>query len=354
MTVTMQGGIFAMGVKNGWRQSLKWFLGIVFIFTASSPALYAASDPQIIDAAKKEGELVLWTASNLQQVTIVVKHFERKYPFLKTKVYRSGAVSLQSKIIAESLARQHNWDVTNFSFETILGLIERKLIARYISPERDMLYEDIFDREGYWTAIYLQPTILGYNTTQVKKSDVPRTFDDLLSSKWKGGKISIDSDSHELLLGLSVVWGREKAVAYLKKLAANQPVIVRGSSLRVQQVVVGEYPLLFASANLIHAAKQQGAPIDWIILEPAPIGLEAIMLAANAPHPNAGKLYIDFILSQEGQQILRDLQRIPARKDVEPETPELVRGYKRAVFEPLKPEEYSEISKLYKEIFDIR
>lgn len=343
-----------MMLKNGWRQSPKWFLGIVFILTASSPVLYAASDSKIIDTAKKEGELVLWTASNLQLVTKVVQYFERKYPFLKTKVSRGGAVSLQSKIIAESLARQHNWDVTNFSFETIMGLIERKLIARYKSPERDMLYEDVIDREGYWTAIYLQPTILGYNTTQVKKSDVPRTYDDLLNPKWKGKKISVDSDSHDLLPGLSVAWGREKAVAYLKKLAANQPVTAPSGSLRVQQVVAGEYPLLLASANLIQAAKQQGAPIDWVVLEPAPIGLEAIMLAANAPHPNAGKLYIDFILSKEGQQILRDLQRIPTRKDVEPETPELVRGYKRAVFEPLKPEEYSEISKLYREIFDIR
>lgn len=343
-----------MGVQNGWRQRPKWFLGIVFILTVSSTVVSAASDPKIIDAAKKEGELVLWTASNLQQVTKVVQNFETKYPFLKTKVYRSGSVSLQSKIIAESLAGTHNWDVTNFSFESILGLIERKLIASYKSPERDMLYDDVIDREGYWTAIYLQPTILGYNTTQVTKSNVPRTYDDLLDPKWRGGKISVDSDSHDLLLGLSVAWGRDKAVAYLKKLAANLPLVARGGSLRVQQVVSGEYPLVFASANLIHAAKHQGAPIDWIVVEPVPVGLEAIMLAANAAHPNAGKLYIDFILSREGQQILRDLQRIPARKDVEPQPPELIRGYKRVALEPLKPDEYSRFSKLYGEIFNIR
>lgn len=343
-----------MGVQNGWRKFPKWFLGVVFILTGASTVVSAAADPKIIEAAKKEGELVLWTASNLQQVTKVVQHFERKYPFLKVKVYRSGSVSLQSKIIAESLARSHNWDVTNYSSESILGLIERKLIARYKSPESDMLYDDVIDREGYWSAIYLQPTVLGYNTSQVKKSDVPRTYDQLLDPKWRGGKISVDTDSHDLLLGLSVAWGRDKAVAYLRKLAANQPLVARGGSARVQQVVSGEYPLLLASANLIHAAKHQGAPIDWIVIEPAPVGLEAIMLAANAAHPNAGKLYIDFILSREGQQVLRDLQRIPARKDVEPEPPELIRGYKRVVLEPLKPQEYSGFSKLYGEIFNIR
>ena len=112
--------------------------------------------------------------------------------------------------------------------------------------------------------------------------------------------------------------------------------------------------MLLASANLIQAAKHQGAPIDWVIIEPVPVGLETIMLAANGAHPNAGKLYIDFIASREGQQILRDLQRIPARKDLEPEPPELIRGYKRIVLEPLKPEEYSKFSKLYGEIFNIR
>ena len=345
-----------MKVKNGWWQSPKWFSVIVFILMTSSPVLYAASDPKVIEAAKKEGELVLWTASNLQQVTKVVQQFEKKYPFLKTNVYRSGAVSLQSRIITESLAGKHSWDVTNFSSEGIMGLIERKLVAAYKSPERDMLYEDVIgrDREGYWTPIYLQPTILGYNTTQVKKSDAPRTYDQLLDPKWRGGKISVDTDSHDLLLGLSLAWGRDKAVTYLKKFAANHPLVARGGSLRVQQVVSGEYPLLLASANLIQAAKHQGAPIDWVIIEPVPVGLETIMLAANGAHPNTGKLYIDFLVSREGQQILRDLQRIPSRKDLEPEPPELIRGYKRIVLEPLKPEEYSKFSKLYGEIFNIR
>ena len=323
-------------------------------FLALAVQAHAASDPDIVEGAKKEGELALWTASDLQQVTKMGQQFEKKYPFLKVNVYRSGAASLQGKIITESLAGKHSWDVTNFSFETILGLIERKLVARYKSPERNMLYDDMMDSEGYWSAIYPQPTIVGYNTNYVKKSDVPWSYNDLLAPKWKGQKISIDTDGLGLLLGLSIAWGKEKAIGYLKQLAANQPVPGRGHSFRVQQIAAGEYFLTLAYANPIQAAKHQGAPIDWVVLEPAPVSLNAIMLAEHAPHPNAGKLYIDFILSREGQETLKSLQRIPARKDIEPDPPGLIRGYKRIVFQPAKREEYAETDKLYKEIFGIR
>jgi len=344
------------GFLMGFKQCVAAAGSCIAIGILSTFALqaYAASDPVIVEAAKKEGELALWTASDLQQVTKMGQQFEKKYPFLKVNVYRSGAASLQSKIITESLAGKHTWDVTNFSFETILGLIERKLVAKYKSPERNMLYEDMMDSEGYWTAIYPQPTILGYNTNHVKKNEVPRTYNDLLMPKWKGKKISIDNDGIGLLLGLSLGWGKERALSYLKQLAANEPIPGRGHSFRVQQIAAGEYFLTLAYANPIQAAKFQGAPVDWVVLEPAPVSLNAIMLAERAPHPNAGKLYIDFILSREGQETLKSLQRIPARKDVEPDPPGLIRGYKRIVLQPAKREEYAETDKLYKEIFGIR
>jgi len=159
---------FSMGFKQRLLMTAGFWIA-VGIFSPFTLQTYAASDSAIIEAAKKEGELALWTASDLQQVTKMGQQFEKKYPFLKVNVYHSGAASLQSKIITESLAGEHTWDVTNFSFETILGLIERRLVAKYKSPERNMLYEDMMDSEGYWTAIYPQPTILGYNTNHVKK-----------------------------------------------------------------------------------------------------------------------------------------------------------------------------------------
>lgn len=326
---------------------------ILWISLVVSPLLYGASDYKIIEAAKGERELTLWTTSDLRQVNTIVEGFERKYQFLKVKLYRTGTSPLHNKIITEALAGKHSWDVSNSILQTH-HLIERKLVAKYKSPETSMLLDpEMADKEGYWTAIYVVPFVLGFNTNLVKATDVPKTYEDLLSSRWKGKKISIDNEGYELLQGLSIAWGKERALAFLKKLAAQDPVSRRGNSLRVELTVAGEFPVAIAMASPIQLATSKGAPINWVPLEPVPVTSMAIMLAEHAPHPNAGKLYIDFVLSREGQEILRSQQRIPVRKDVDPDPPRLIKGYKRVILHPMKSSEYEETLRLYKEIFNI-
>ncbi len=343
-----------MRFRSDWFKGMMFFVGIFFSFLVLSTPLYGDSDPKVIEAAKGESALTLWTTSDLRQVTKLAKGFEKKYPFLKVKLFRTGTVPLHNKIITEALAGKHNWDVMNSTLHT-LDLIERKLVTRYKSPEASMLLDqNMMDKKGYWTAIYAVPYVLGFNKNLVKAAEVPRSYEELLSPKWKGKKISIDNHGYELLQGLSIAWGKEKAEAFLRKLAAQDPVPRRGNSLRVQLVVAGEYPVLIAMASPIQRATRKGAPIDWVPLEPVPVGSMAIMLAAHAAHPNAGKLYIDFVLSREGQEILRDAQRIPVRKDVNADPPRLIKGYDRVMLHPMETKKYDEIVKLYKEIFKLR
>jgi iron(III) transport system substrate-binding protein len=115
---------------------------------------------------------------------------------------------------------------------------------------------------------------------------------------------------------------------------------MRGNTHRVQLVAAGEYPLLIAYAHSIESAKHAGAPIDWVTLEPVPVQLSVIMMAAHAPHPNSAKRFIDFLLSREAQITMQKMKRIPLRKDVEPDPARLLRGYKR---EALRPEGYTDI-----------
>jgi iron(III) transport system substrate-binding protein len=290
----------------------------------------------------------------LRTVTAVVQRFEKKYPFLKVNVFRTGTGALHNKITTEALAGQHNWDVMNSLIPT-RDLIDRKLIARYSSQEAAKLADQrLRDPAGHWTAIYAIPFVLGYNTNLVKPSDAPKSYDELLSAQWKGSKISIDHDGYELLQGLTLSWGKEKALAYLKKLSLQQPVARRGNSLRVQLVAAGENPLLISMASPIQLARRDGAPINWIPLEPVPVSFHAIALSEHAAHPNAAKLYIDFILSREGQETLRSVQRIPVRKDVDADPPALFQGYDKVMLQPVKREEFNEVLSLYNKIFDLR
>jgi iron(III) transport system substrate-binding protein len=210
------------------------------------------------------------------------------------------------------------------------------------------------DSAGHWTAIYAIPYVLGYNTNLVKAQDAPKNYDELLGAQWKGGKISIDQDGYEVLQGLIHSWGKEKAVDYLKQLASQQPVARRGNSLRVQLAAAGEHPLLITMASPLQLARRDGAPLNWIALEPVPVSFHAIAVAEHGARANAAKLYVDFVLSREGQETLRGVQRIPVRKDVEADPPNLFKGYRRIMLQPVKKEDFNEVVTLYNRIFGLR
>jgi len=246
------------------------------------------------------------------------------------------------------------WDVVSGRGDMVLTLSEAKLLAPYRSPENKFIERDMVDDDGYWAAYYVNPFVLGYNTNLVKKDEVPKSYEQLLDPKWKGKKISIDDSAYGLLAGLIREWGKEKAVAYFKKLAAQDPVVMRGNTNRVQLAMAGEYPLIIAYAPTIQRETSLGHPMDWVPLEPVPVQVNPIMLAAKAPHPNAGKLLVDFLLSKEGQKMLVGFRRIPVREDIDPNPPRLSKGYKRIVEHPEDYKDFAQTIKLYQEIFGLR
>jgi iron(III) transport system substrate-binding protein len=331
-----------------------WVAAVIFLIGILIPGAEAASNQELVNAAKKEGEVVYYTTMTLSQSKQVVDEFEKKYPFIKTDLFRTGGGPLLNKIETEARGGRYAWDVTVGRGEMVLPLMERKLLASYHSPEAKDIDQDLVDPQGFWTAYYVNPYTLGYNTNLVKKADVPKTYQDLLAPKWKGKKISIDDEAFGLLSGLIRVWGKEKTVDYFKKLAAQDPVLMRGNTNRVQLTVAGEYSLIIAYAPTIQRENSRGAPIDWGPLEPVPVQVNPTMIAAKAPHPNAARLLSDFLLSKEGQTMLVGFHRIPVRKDVEPDPPRLFRGYKRIVENPEEYKDFTATVKLYQEIFHLR
>jgi ABC-type Fe3+ transport system substrate-binding protein len=336
---------------------VKTFLKLVLFCAFVAPFFIGpaySQDNQIIQAARKEGEIVWYTTMSLDQSQQFMDRFLRKYPFLKPSVFRSGGGALLNRILSEAKGGKYLFDVAHGTGEIVLPLMEAGLLAAYNSPERKMIPEDLKDSKGYWTSVYVNSIVLGYNKNLVKKEDVPKTYEDLLQPRWKGRKISIDDSYTTFLQGLSSVWGRDKAVAYLTKLAEQEPVVMRGSTVRVQLAAAGEFPLVIAYANIIQYPAEKGAPIDWIALEPAVISVNTVMLGAKAAHPNAAKLLVDFTLSKEGQEKLWDFQRIPSRSDVEPKPARLFRGYKRYVVHPEEYKNHDQIVKLYAQILKTR
>lgn len=336
-----------------WTFTLSLLLAVFFLATGLSWP-QASPDPKLIDGAKREGEVIWYTTMTLDQSKQVVDRFQNRYPFIKPTLFRTGGGPLLNKITTEARGGRHAWDVLVGRGEMVLPLAERKLLASYRSPETKMIDDPLVDKEGYWTAYYINTYVLGWNTKMVKKQDVPKSYEALINPKWKGGQISVDTEAYGMLQGLAGVWGKEKAVAYFKRLAALDPVPKRGNTERVMMAVAGEYPLLLAYNQTIQRMTSRGAPIDWLPLEPAVVQVNPAMVAAKAPHPNAARLFIDFLLSKEGAELLRSFQRIPVRKDVEPDPPRLFRGYKYVIENPEDYKNFDQIVKLYLEIFKLR
>jgi iron(III) transport system substrate-binding protein len=325
---------------------------IALIFLCAS--LLPAADDKIVQAAKQEGELFWWSTIAQDQSQKMVDAFMKLYPFIKANYWRSGSVGLHNKILLEARAGRSSWDVVSQTTpEFIFELKQKKLIAPYNSPERNQFSTDLKDKDAYWTGTYALPTGLGFNTEQVKRDEAPKGYQELLNPKWKGRKISVDDESYELLVGLIQEWGKARAVDYLKKLAAQEPAIGRGNTQRTQLLSVGEFPLAVAYTHTVEWSKSQGTAVDWVNLEPVVIKFDGIMLGAKAAHPNAAKLFIDFVLSQPGQTLLQSFSRVTLRSGVDPNPPRLIKGFKRVVLHPEKAQDAQENLRLYREIFGV-
>jgi iron(III) transport system substrate-binding protein len=312
------------------------------------------SNQKLIEAARKEGEIVWYTTMSSDQSNVFMARFQQKYPFLKPSIIRLGGSALLSRIVTESKAGKNFFDVVHGTGEIVLPLMDMGLIAPYVSPERKMIPDDLKDKKGLWTSVYVNSVVLGYNTNLTKGQAIPRSYNELLQPRWKGRKISLDDTYATFLQGLISSWGKDAALDYLKKLAEQEPVVMRGSTVRVQLAAAGEFPLVIAYANIIQYLAEKGAPVDWLALEPAVVSVNTVMAGAKASHPNAAKLFIDFTLSKEGQEKLWDFQRIPARSDVEPKPARLFRGYKRYVVHPEETRNLDETGKLYSQILKTR
>jgi len=314
-----------------------------------------ALEMQLVEGAKTEKKLVFYTTVDLPQTMQVVHDFVQKYPFLDLEIHPLEAEALVTRVQTESRTGTPQCDVLIGGGGVLQPLFEEKLLASYQSLERGAVSEALIDSEGYWSGYYVNSYVLGYNTMLVKEQEIPKSYDELLDPRWKGNRIAIDGTAHGLLRGLAAAWGEGKAVAYLKRLADQQPVMARASITAVNSMHTGNVSMVIARAPVIQGYKNKlGSPIAWTSLEPTVAQIDAVMVSAQSPHPNAARLFVNYALSREGQDALADVQQIPVRRDMEPSSKPALRGYKWFVERPDKHVNFQETVRLFREIFGIK
>jgi len=316
-----------------------------------------AAEPALIDAAKKEGEVIWYTTQIIAQLVRPVSvAFEKKYG-IKVRSTRANSTELSVKIINESRAGRPQSDVFDGT-STVVPLKKEGFVLQWLPDPAKAYPAPYKDPEGYWVANNLFFLTPGFNTALVPKGTEPRSYQALLDPKWRGKiawSTSPTSSGGPGFIGTVLTeMGTESGMLYLRELS-KQRIANIGSAARevLDQVIAGEYLLalqIFNHHTVISAKK--GAPVDWIKMEPVTGTLSVISVHKNAPHPNAAKLLVDFITSPEGQNIFRDAEYLPADPAVPALTPSLKPDEGRFRTHFFTPEQTEDNIVAWKKVYD--
>jgi ABC-type Fe3+ transport system substrate-binding protein len=316
-----------------------------------------AQDADLIAAAKKEGQVVWYTTLIISQlVRPAAAAFEKKYG-IKVLFTRANTSETAIKILNESRANNVQVDVFDGT-STVEALQKSGYVLQWIPEAAKRFPAEYRDPENYWVATNLYILTPAFNTSLIPKGSEPRTYQDLLDPKWKGhiawGATSSSSAGAGFIGTVLKDMGEEKGMAYLQELS-KQKITGIGSSAReiLDQVIAGEYQIalnIFNNHAVISAKK--GAPVEWIPMQPATGTVSAISVHKSAPHPNAAKLLVDFLISKEGQELFKKADYLPADPEVQANDPSLVPGPKtfRAVF--FSPDQTSSNMPKWKKVYN--
>ncbi|TMH43803.1 MAG: extracellular solute-binding protein [Betaproteobacteria bacterium] len=287
--------------------------------TLQKLAAYQGEDRQqrLVEGARKEGSLLFYATFPVEYADQLIGPFRSKYG-IKVEYWRARSEIVLRKVITEARAGGPSVDVIAIISPQEEALRRENLLQEIRSPYHKDLAPSAVPAHHEWVATLHHVFVQAYNTDEVRKEDLPKTYRDLLAPKWKG-KLAIEGDDHEWVSSVIADMGGADGVKFFRDLVASNGLSVRsGHPLLTNLVASGEVPLaLTVYQYSVEQAKKKGSPIDWFAIEPAVSITNAIGVARRAPHPHAALLFYDYIIGPEGQHMLAKIGYVPTRLKVE-------------------------------------
>ena len=258
-----------------------------------------------VDAAKREGRVVVYAAVPPQTMKAINDPFEKKYG-IKVEYWRASTTGILDRALNEWRAGQPGYDVIEGNKGPQLILKTEGVFVKFVPSSASKFPRQFLETDGILTPWRFNPISILYNTDLVRKEDIPKGLTDLLLPKWKG-KITIPDPSRhtttaQFLADLDKYEGI-KWKAFANALAQQQPLLVESFAPIVNTVIRGEGSL--GITYLKYVGQYQG-PIDYVRLEKYLADTNYIGVSKKAPHPNAGKLYVEYLCSPEGQKAMAE------------------------------------------------
>ena len=287
----------------------------VFLCSVLMPAVLLAQDAQLVERAKREGRVALYTSLGPTESGPLAAAFEKKYG-IKVELWRSTSGKVVQRALTETQARRYAVDVIETNGPEMEMLAREKVLGQMQSPYLADLPANAIPAHRAWVPDRLNFFVVGYNTSKVKRSEIPATYEGFIDPKWKG-RIALETTDIEWMATLIKTWGEAKGMDYFRKLSAMRPEMREGHVLLASLVAAGEIPVgLSMYASNIVPLTRKGAPIDFVPVQPVVARPQGIGVARNAPHPNAARLFADYVLSPEGQRLFESMGRVPASTKV--------------------------------------
>jgi iron(III) transport system substrate-binding protein len=262
--------------------------------------------------ARREGEVVVYTSLISEDLSALSAAFEKKYG-VKVKGWRAGSEKVLQRTVTEARANRHDADVIETNGPELESLYREKLLQPLRSPHMKDLMPQAVRPHGHWVGTRINMFVHSYNTSLVKKEELPKSYADLAHPRWKG-RLGIEAEDEDWFAMVVKEQGEENGLKIFREIGKTNGFSVRkGHTLLAGLVGSGEVP--FALTTYSHGAekmKQKGAPLEWFAIAPAIGRANGIAIPRKPAHPHAAALFMDFVLSPEGQAILEKGGYVPA------------------------------------------
>ncbi len=273
---------------------------------------------QLVQAARKEGSVTVYTSNAADTLKVLRADFEKRYG-IRVNAWRASSAKVLQRTVAEKRANRWDFDAVSVSSPELEALYREKLLEEIKSSWHEEMLEGTLPAHRGWAPQFINVFVQAYNTEAVKKRDLPERWTDLLDARWRG-KLGVEAKSGEWYCSLLKNLGQEKGGELFRQIAARNGLSVRnGNSVLANMVVSGEVPLALAVyGHMIEQARQQGAPVDWLTIDPVIGRSNGIGVSRRPPHPNAALLFYEYAIGDAQPLMLKMNYLSPLKKLASP------------------------------------
>jgi iron(III) transport system substrate-binding protein len=313
--------MIASGNRSGPRAGLtrRAAMAAAALLALASPA-FAQSWDEVVAGAKKEGKVVFYNNLQPNGIEPLLQKFREAHPYIQTEQIRLGSNPLIERFQTEFSAGRHLADVlVTFPDERIDEGMKQGWMAEWTPPELPSFPPEINEKNMLFTLQHAREAII-WNKNLVKDADAPKEWADLFDPKWKG-RIGMNPPWRSVSIQQVVAFWEDQGLGNVaQKLKDNDVRFFEGSGGIIQAVIRGDVRVAELTDLPLNPLLEDGAPVGFVYPKSGTtLSANKIFVAKNAPHPNAAKVFVNWLMTEDGQKALQQYAGLAVtRKGIPP------------------------------------